>query len=88
MADNRTWDQEDKWWEQNFSARPYATGRKYDEFRPAYRYGFESGTHHMGRSWDEVDPICAPAGTSTRAGRPADRLGRTSRTRFGTPGTV
>ena len=55
MADNRTWDQEDKWWEQNFSARPYATGRKYDEFRPAYRYGFESGTHHMGRAWNEVE---------------------------------
>ena len=27
MADNRTWDQEDKWWEQNFSSRPYAAGR-------------------------------------------------------------
>jgi hypothetical protein len=55
MAGNKTWDQEDKWWEQNFSSRPYATGRTYDEFRPAYRYGFESGSHHMGRSWKDVE---------------------------------
>ena len=27
MADNRNWDQEDKWWEQNFNSRPYAAGR-------------------------------------------------------------
>jgi hypothetical protein len=55
MATNRSWDQEDRWWEQNFSTRPYAAGRSYDEFRPAYRYGFESGTHHMGRNWRDVE---------------------------------
>src|SRR5215216_1888253 len=41
MAGNKSWDMEDKWWEQNFSSRPYASGRTYDDFRPAYRYGFE-----------------------------------------------
>lgn len=56
MADYRTWDQEDIWWRDNFSSRPYATGRKYEEFRPGYRYGFESGSHHLGRKWDEVEP--------------------------------
>ena len=55
MADRRTWDQEDRWWEQNFSSRPYASGRSYEDFRPAYRYGFESGAHHMGRSWNDVE---------------------------------
>ena len=55
MAENRTWTQEDKWWEQNFSSRPYASGRTYDDFRPAYRYGFESGQHHMGRNWNDVE---------------------------------
>jgi hypothetical protein len=55
MADMRTWDQEDLWWRDNFSTRPYATGRTYEEFRPAYRYGFESGSHHLGRSWNDVE---------------------------------
>ena len=55
MADTRTWDQEDRWWEQNFTSRPYASGRSYEEFRPAYQYGFESGRHHMGRSWKDVE---------------------------------
>ena len=55
MADNRTWDQEDRLWEQNFSSRPYASGRSYSDFRPAYRYGFESGQHSMGRTWSDVE---------------------------------
>ncbi|MBA3497654.1 MAG: hypothetical protein H0T86_11165 [Gemmatimonadales bacterium] len=55
MADKRTWDQEDKWWEQNFSTRPYASDRDYQDIRPAYQYGFESGTHHMGRNWNDVE---------------------------------
>ncbi|MBA3344733.1 MAG: hypothetical protein H0T44_05445 [Gemmatimonadales bacterium] len=55
MADRNSWDQEDSWWENNFSSRPYATGRNYDEFRPAYRYGHESGAHHMGRNWNDVE---------------------------------
>jgi hypothetical protein len=55
MADTTNWDQENRWWEQNFVDRPYAAGRKYDEFRPAYRYGYESGRHHMGRTWSDVE---------------------------------
>lgn len=55
MAFDNTWDQEDIWWSENFGGRPYATGRAYEEFRPAYRYGFESGRHHMGRNWNDVE---------------------------------
>jgi hypothetical protein len=55
MADNRTWDQEDLWWKENFGSRPYAAGYTYEEFRPAYRYGFESGRHSMGRTWTDVE---------------------------------
>ena len=54
MASN-SWNEEDLWWRNNFSSRPYATGRTYDEFRPAYQYGYESGRHHMGRSWNDVE---------------------------------
>ncbi|MGH7509515.1 MAG: hypothetical protein ACREMZ_08590 [Gemmatimonadales bacterium] len=53
---NSSWNDEDIWWRDNFSTRPYATGRTYEEFRPAYQYGFEAGQHHMGRRWDEVEP--------------------------------
>lgn len=56
MAQNRAWNDEDRWWRDTFSSRPYATGRTYEEFRPAYQYGFESGQHHLGRSWNEVEP--------------------------------
>jgi hypothetical protein len=55
MADIRSWDQEDAWWSDNFASRPYATGRNYEDFRPGYRYGFESGLHHMGRAWSDVE---------------------------------
>ena len=55
MAINNSWNDEDNWWRNNFSSRPYATGRSYEDFRPGYQYGFESGQHHMGRSWDDVE---------------------------------
>jgi hypothetical protein len=51
------WETEDNYWEENFSSRPYALGPDYyDRFRPAFRYGFESGRHDVGRSWDEAEP--------------------------------
>jgi len=51
-----SWNDEDNWWRNNFSSRPYATGRSYEDFRPGYQYGFESGQHHLGRSWNDVEP--------------------------------
>jgi hypothetical protein len=51
------WETEDNYWEENFSSRPYALGADYyDRFRPAYRYGFESARHNLGRSWDDAEP--------------------------------
>jgi hypothetical protein len=51
-----SWETEDNYWHENFSSRPYALGPDYyDRFRPAYRYGFESAKHHLGRSWDEAE---------------------------------
>jgi hypothetical protein len=50
------WETEDNYWFENFSSRPYAVGPDfYDRFRPAYRYGFESAQHHLGRHWDEAE---------------------------------
>ena len=51
-----SWETEDNYWTENFSSRPYALGPDYYErFRPAYRYGFESAQHHLGRQWDEAE---------------------------------
>ena len=56
MADRYpTWEQEELWWRDNYALRPYATGRQYEEFGPAYQYGYQSATHYMGRTWDEVE---------------------------------
>jgi hypothetical protein len=50
-----TWEQEERWWRDNYATRPYAAGRTYEEFRPAYQYGYQSAAHHMGRTWNEVE---------------------------------
>ncbi|HEY8197779.1 MAG TPA: hypothetical protein VIG04_12415 [Gemmatimonadales bacterium] len=51
-----SWETEDNFWFENFTSRPYALGPDfYDRFRPAYRYGFDSAQHHVGRSWDEAE---------------------------------
>ena len=55
MANIDSWNDEDRWWRSNFSSRPYAAGYTYEDFKPAYRYGYESGAHHMGRTWNEVE---------------------------------
>jgi hypothetical protein len=52
-----SWDTEENYWFENFTSRPYSLGPDYfDRFRPAYRYGFETGRHHMGRTWEDAEP--------------------------------
>ena len=47
---------EDAYWRENYATRPYVTaGRSYDEYAPAYRYGWESRTRHAGKDFDEVE---------------------------------
>jgi hypothetical protein len=55
VTDYRSWTEEDAWWRENFSTRPYSTGQEYEEFQPGYRYGYESARHHLGRTWDEAE---------------------------------
>jgi hypothetical protein len=51
------WETEDNYWFENFTSRPYALGPDfYERFRPAYRYGFESARHHVGRRWEDAEP--------------------------------
>lgn len=49
------WSSEDSYWRNNWSSRPYASGRTYDDLSPAYRYGYDSANQYRGRSWNEVE---------------------------------
>ena len=51
------WETEDNYWHENFTSRPYGLGPDaYDQFRPAFRYGYESAQHGMGRQWEDAEP--------------------------------
>jgi hypothetical protein len=48
---------EDAYWRENYKNRPYAQNDyTYDEYAPAYRYGWESRSRYSGRKFDEVEP--------------------------------
>ena len=47
---------EEAYWRDNYSSRPYVeAGRTYDEYGPAYRYGWESYYRHPGRRFEDVE---------------------------------
>lgn len=48
---------EDEYWRQNYGSRPYADkARTYEEYQPAYRYGWESQQRYQGRTWEDAEP--------------------------------
>jgi hypothetical protein len=48
--------EEDAYWSNEYQNRPYyRPGTDYDEYAPAYRYGYTSAAQHHGRSWDEME---------------------------------
>lgn len=53
MAD--AWDEEERYWRDKWSTRPYARGTDYDTLSPGYRYGYESATRYRGRAWSDVE---------------------------------
>lgn len=50
-----SWNDEDNYWRNNYSSRPYASGRSYDDLSPAYRYGYDSANQYRGRSWNDAE---------------------------------
>ena len=47
-------DVEDAYWQDNYSTRPYVKpGSSYDDYRPAYRYGWESRANATS-AWDDT----------------------------------
>lgn len=48
--------EEEKYWEQNHTSRPYyREGTSFEEYRPAYRYGVESAQRYPGKSFNEIE---------------------------------
>jgi hypothetical protein len=59
---------EDAYWRQNYRHRPYvASQTPYDEYRPAYQYGWESRSAHTGRRFEEAEPELESGWTKTKA---------------------
>jgi hypothetical protein len=46
---------EETYWRANHSKQPYASGTTYDEYGPAYRYGWESHSRYTGRRFEDVE---------------------------------
>jgi hypothetical protein len=50
------WSNEERYWRDNFSSRPYASAdRGFEHYQPGYRYGYESAHRAGGRSFDESE---------------------------------
>jgi hypothetical protein len=48
---------EDAFWREQHCTRPYyKLGTPYEEYQPAYRYGWEARAHFSGRPFEEVAP--------------------------------
>ena len=48
---------EDEHWRTNYSSRPYVTsGSSYEDYRPAYKLGYERYPDYHGRSFEEAEP--------------------------------
>ena len=50
--------EEDAYWRANHASRPYfRSGSKYDDYSPAYRYGWESASRpeYQGRRFEDID---------------------------------
>ncbi len=47
---------EDAYWEENFHSQPYVVpGMTYDDYRPAYRAGFEAFRRSHGEPYEEIE---------------------------------
>ncbi len=47
---------EDRYWKDNYSSRPYVpSGASFNDYGPAYRYGYETYPKYHGKTFDEVE---------------------------------
>jgi len=63
-----SWDSDDQYWKSNYSSRPYFTaGNTYDDYSPAYRYGYESRAKYQGKRYDDVEVDLGRGWDSTKS---------------------
>lgn len=63
--------EEDGYWRENHASRPYVqSGRKYDDYSPAYKYGWESAARpeYQGRQFDDVETDLSRGWDKARGG--------------------
>jgi hypothetical protein len=47
---------EDAYWRENYRTRPYVDStRSYEDYQPAYKYGWESRARHGNSRWEDVE---------------------------------
>jgi len=50
------WTRDQGWWRENFRNRPYVTAdRRFEDYEPGYRYGYESVNRYKGRKWNDIE---------------------------------
>jgi len=56
MAEHYEGSEEDLYWRKNYSTRPYyQNGSDYQDYAPAYQYGWEARRRFEGKNFDEVE---------------------------------
>ena len=55
------------YWQTNYASRPYYQANdRFEDYEPAYRYGWESSGKHAGNTWMQVEDDLARNWTSAR----------------------
>ena len=50
------WNSEENYWRNAWNSRPYATAdRSFEQYRPGYRYGYESANRMKGKNWSDAE---------------------------------
>lgn len=51
------WTRDRTWWQQNFMSRPYVSAdRRFEDYEPGYRFGYESAYRYKGQNFTDIEP--------------------------------
>jgi hypothetical protein len=51
------WNRDRDWWRESYGTRPYASAdRRFEDYEPGYRFGYESANRYPGKRFDDVEP--------------------------------
>ena len=51
------WNLDQNFWRANFRDRPYVTAdRRFEDYEPGYRFGYESANRYRGKQWNDIEP--------------------------------